>query len=424
MSGSQNWDVVVVGAGPGGSAAACFAARAGLRTLLLERAHFPRDKACGDGVGAGGIAVLRQMGILEELIDAGAGQATGFGIGSPGGASFRHRDIVWESDLEPQPLLIAPRLLLDASCARAAERSGAVLREGVRVQALLREAGRVTGVRLDSGETEMARLVIGADGVRSLVAQELGQLDPDRHHRAFALRTYYRGLRHVGDDAFFIYDRRFMPAYFWIFPLPDGRANVGLGRFDRYAGDDAPPLAGLFERFARENALAAHLLAGGEPEARLRGWPMRLGTSAGDGTADGALLVGDANGFIDPLTGEGIHNALRSGQMAAEVAVAALARNDVSKAGLVDYPRRWRAEFADEFHMADRALDLLMNHDAMTDAVVALARDRREIAVRIGEVFAGMRPKRDLLTPAMLARIGLTVLRRSVTREAPDPIPS
>ena len=409
------WDVVVVGAGPAGSAAACFCARAGLRCLLLEKARFPRDKTCGDGIGAGGVAVLRALGVLDELNRNGAGLATGFGVQSPGACSFRHTDIVFESQLRPEPLLIAPRLILDQACARAAVQAGAELREQVRVKELLRDGDRVVGVRLDDGSALHARLTIGADGVHSLIARGLGQHNNEPAHTAFALRTYYRDLHRVGRDAFFVYDRRFMPAYFWVFPLPDGRANVGIGQFNRYLVDGGPNLKQLFDRFVHENALVGELLAGGTAEDKLRGWPLRLGTGSHSGVADGALLVGDANGFIDPLTGEGIHFALRSGQLAAEVAQAALASGDLSTAGLRAYEQRWRAEFGDEFRFGNRALELLMARPAAVDAVVDLARRDRGFAVLMGEVLCGVRSKRDFVAPAVLARIGLHYLRRKIS---------
>ncbi|MBN2358627.1 MAG: geranylgeranyl reductase family protein [Deltaproteobacteria bacterium] len=408
----------MVGAGPAGSAAAFFCARAGLRCLLLEKSRFPRDKTCGDGIGAGGVAVLRAIGALDALTGRGAGLATGFGVQSPGGCAFRHTDIVFESPLRPEPLLIAPRMILDEVCARAAASAGAELREQARVRRLLRDGGRVVGVELDDGSILRARLVIGADGVHSAIARGLGQHNRDRAHTAFALRAYYRDLRRVDRDAFFVYDRRFMPAYFWIFPLPDGRANVGIGQFNRYLVDGSPSLKQLFERFVRENALVAELLSGGTVEGRLRGWPLRLGTGSGSGVADGALLVGDANGFIDPLTGEGIHFALRSGQLAAETAIAALARGDLSAAGLRDYERRWRAEFDDEFRYGNRALELLMTRPGAVDAVVDLARLDRGFAVLMGEVLCGVRSKRDFVAPGVLARIGLHYLKRRISARA------
>jgi flavin-dependent dehydrogenase len=256
-----------------------------------------------------------------------------------------------------------------------------------------------------------ATIVIGADGVHSRVARDLGQLDDDSYHRAFALRCYYRDLKHVGEDAFFIYDQRFLPAYFWIFPLPHGRANVGVGRFDRFVSEGDPSLPALYDRFVRENSLVQHLLEGGQPESRLKGWPLRLGTSSRSGVAQGAMLVGDANGFIDPLTGEGIHFALRSGQLAAEVAYQAIAVGDPSTAQLSDYTRRWQKEFAEEFRWANHALDMVMSRPFLCDGLVELGARDRSFAARVGEVFSGVRPKRDLLTPHALARVGWAALR-------------
>jgi len=390
-----------------------------MKTLLLERGRFPRDKTCGDGVGAGGVAVLREMGVYDDLVAHGAGQATGFGVVGPGGESFRHREIVFRSSLRPEPLLIAPRRVLDEACARAAVAAGASLREEVLVKTLSSDGKRTTGVRLASGEEIATRLVIGADGVHSRVARALGLYRRDPRHSAFALRVYYRGLSRVGSDAFFVYDARFLPAYFWIFPLPDGRANVGVGRFDRFTAPGAPDLKTLYRRFLSENDFVAHLLAGGEPEGRLLGWPLRLGSGSGPGVAPGALLAGDANGFIDPLTGEGIHFALRSGQLAAEVAAAALDGGEADAARLAPYAQRWRAEFADEFYQANRALDLLMSRSGLVDAVVEHARTQPSFAIRLGEVLSGLRPKRDLVSLPTLARIGWRYAARRLRPRPP-----
>jgi geranylgeranyl reductase family protein len=401
----QIWDLVVVGAGPGGAAAAFFAARRGLRVLLLERRRLPHDKVCGEGIGGGAASTLREMGVLERLMADGAGRATGFGLCGPSGGSFRYRDTATPGAL---PLLVVPRPKLHTLCVEAALAAGATLRDGEAVAGCEHDGERVRGVVTTRGERIPAQLVVGADGVHSRVRRTLPGPPPTPMACALGLRAHYTGLRSREQQAFFVFDRHAPGTYLWCFPLPDGRANVGVGIYHPVRRAGASP-AGLLRRYLEHNAFTRELLQGGEPLAPPRGWPLPAHGPQGSGVASGALLVGDANGFVDPLTGEGIHMALSTGRIAGEVAADALAHRGPDPGSLEAYPRRWRRELAGELRLARGLRELLRRWPRAVDHLVELGHRDRARAVVLGEVLAGLRPKRALLHPGWLAAFTLAL---------------
>lgn len=295
------WDLVVVGAGPAGSAAALGAltARPGARVLLLDRERFPRDKSCGDGVAPHALDVLAALGVDTAALVDGSAPVSRLDLGRPQGPR-----VVGEM---ARPAHVVPREVLDHRLAQAAAQRGAVLRRH-RVRVL--EAGG-TGVLLDGALR--ARVVVGADGASSAVRRALGVASPRPGRTALAIRGYAPALPDLARSQVIRFAPTRWPAYAWSFPIGDGRANVGYGEV-LHAG--APP--------SRRTLLARleELLPGTAEGAR--GWrahhlPLSTGrVRQPDGRV---LLVGDAASLVNPMTGEGIYYAVRSGALAGWLAV-------------------------------------------------------------------------------------------------------
>jgi len=366
-------DVIVVGAGPAGATAACDLARRGHDVLLLDRKAFPRDKTCGDGIPPGGIEILNELGMGEKVRSAGFYPIYGIRIGSPSGRT-------WETSFRPKrdgaEFYVAPRELLDALIQEHAIESGATFVHAD-VKGVVFDGGRAAGVRavIDGQVTEVtARVVIGADGATSAVARSLrpGFKLPDKR-RSVAIRTYIDGIDTLAHKVEFYFYKRFVPGYGWVFPLGDGRANVGvIMRVDclRRSGET---LEALFEQFLATPAIGDRL-SSGHRRGGLAAWQLANGSDQPDQKAfAGALLAGDAAGLIDPLTGEGIHNALVSARIAAEVTSVALAKGDASLNVLAEYDRTCDAALGPSLRRSHRVQTAVALAPWWVDLLFALA---------------------------------------------------
>jgi geranylgeranyl reductase family protein len=288
----EAYDVAVVGAGPAGAAAAIAARRAGARVLLLDRADFPRDKPCGDGIAADAFDVLSGLGVTG-LTD-GYPPNDGLRLIGPGGAAVA-RPL-------RRPAHTIPRRVFDARLVAAAVAQGADLRTHT-VRQLRADGG---GVRLD--DAYRARVVIGADGAGSVVRRALGFAGNPDGHLAFAIRGYAPA---AGAEQVIVTTSARWPAYAWSFPIGDGTANIGYGEVLR-----GEPLsrAYLLDRLG-------HLLPGAEPTG-LRAHHLPLSTHRPPPGRGRVLLAGDALSLINPFTGEGIFYAVLSGALAGTTAAA------------------------------------------------------------------------------------------------------
>jgi geranylgeranyl reductase family protein len=383
MSLSSSPHVAIVGAGPAGSSAATFLARQGARVTLLERHRFPRDKICGDGCTPRTLWMLERLGI-GELPGTEAAPVDSVYSVSPGG-------VVLEAEIPPRlfggKACIIPRQLLDERLVQHAVRAGAELREGVRVEGLERDGH---GIRLQcrGGESLRADVVLGCDGSPSVVRRALGAPDFPEREGAFAVRAYYEDvhLSHPRSLAFF-WEEELLPAYGWIFPLPGGRANVGLGiRADQLAVSRLK-LPELMERFCASPHVAAEL-AGARRVGKVKGHHIPFGSFAHHTLFDRALLLGDAAGFVNPLTGEGIEFALESGAFAAESVAEAVASGDFSTRGLGGYARRWESRFRAAFQLNRRVMNIF-ERPRLLDRVIRAAGRNTRVRDELIDIISG-----------------------------------
>ncbi|MEX0873584.1 MAG: NAD(P)/FAD-dependent oxidoreductase [Actinomycetota bacterium] len=321
------YDAVVVGAGPAGSATAAHLARSGSRVLLCDRLEFPRDKACGGGLTPRGVAALDDLGI--KLTDAQAIRVGGIemGFGSRGAINAAFPSTAkW-----PDYGLVARRSVMDQAVLDAAVDAGAELRT-VRVAGPLFTDGTCTGVRIKTNgtvEEVEASWTIAADGATSTTARAAGLSDDVASGRGFwyaAMRSYFGPVAPItkdGEAQLEFYplntkDGRWLPAYGWIFPLPDGSANVGVDLPHSPSLDACLPLREAFDAFVADLRRVRPGFEDSEmlepPHGALLPEAMR-GFRPG---VPGMLAVGDAAGLITPYSGEGIAYALESGELAAK----------------------------------------------------------------------------------------------------------
>lgn len=383
MAQERERDVIVVGAGPAGAMTATILAQQGYDVLLLDRNDFPRDKACGDGIPAGAFRRLYRLGMTEKFNEARVrGEMypiRGMRLMSPKG------HIIEAQFSEEDELLsyVMPRVYFDTIIQQHAVDSGAEFRAAAVKEPLL-EDGRVVGVNAQlngSVKPIRSKMVVGADGVTSVVARSIRPKNKQHkdEHRAIAVRAYIHDLEVYPEQVEFFLYNEVLPGYAWIFPTAENEANIGLGmRLDIFRKEHGD-LNVLLRKFIDLPELKKRLKRGGEVD-KVRAWQLNFGSQKSlQHTFDGALLVGDAAGFINPVTGGGIHNALISAELAATTIAEALAAGDVSRSQLKIYEKRTHEAMWPSMRRSYLFQRMLINFPTLIDLLVVRAKENHSI---------------------------------------------
>ena len=301
----------VVGGGPAGAAAAITLARAGREVHLVDKATFPRDKTCGDGLTAGAIRRLEALGLRREAVPSWQDVA-GVMLRPPSGREVRF-------PLSPDAGAVARRVDLDAALLDVARAAGVKVHDG---HALLDARPGHDEVTLDVEGlgAVAATYVVAADGQWSPTAKALGLFPTGYLGEWHAFRQYVSGVTGTAANELVVwFDADLVPGYAWSFPLPGGRANVGFG-LQRVDGETVRHMKELWPEVLARPHVRDALGEGAVAESPHRAWPIpaRIDTAILSGAAGRVLLVGDAAGACDPLTGEGIGQALETGSLAAD----------------------------------------------------------------------------------------------------------
>lgn len=384
----ERCDVLVVGAGPAGSAAATLLARAGVDVVLVDQHAFPRDKVCGDGLIPDAHRALRRLGVLDEVMLQ-AQPVTHAGLISPRGIRV---DV-------PGTLAVLPRRELDHIVCRGAVRAGARMFAPLRFIAPVEEGDTVVGARLAQGEAQReirCRWLVLASGAvpQALIAAGMALRQTPS---GVALRGHLKNdaMRGRIDKLEVVWHRAVAPGYGWIFPCRDGVFNVGVGVFDRRAGGDGN-LRGLFDAFTRIYEPARQLVAGGQWLAPLRGAPLRTSLQGARFTRPGLLVTGEAAGSTYAFTGEGIGKAMETGMLAAESLLAGRARGEADEAVRRDYEAKL-AELQPRFALYERA-NWVNRHPWLADLVLWRGQRSERVLRRMSGVLDESSNPGQLLT--------------------------
>jgi flavin-dependent dehydrogenase len=361
----MRYNVLVVGAGPAGSLTAALFAKQGRRVLLVDGARFPRSKACAEVISPGGVEILRRRGVLRELSTG--RRLAGMLLRSPGGVQHTLR----YGPRSEQSALCLPRAELDHALLRFAHSQGAEVREQTRIRRVIIDRGRVRGVIGPHDERLEAELTVGADGLHSLLARTLGLTRPRRWPKRLGLTAHFAGVEWTEDTG-----QMHISSHGYVGAAPlDGRGLLSLGLVRslprRRLGSPLLALdATLRELYPDLHARVARgCLAGQVTGAG------PLGTRVHRVNGPGYALVGDAAGFFDPFTGEGIFRALRGAEL------------------LADHPHTYAARRRQVFGAKERLVALVqavIQTPRLCDFAMRRLNERPAIAVKLGGMLADL----------------------------------
>jgi len=341
----MQFDAIIVGAGPSGSTAAMYLGKAlgKENVLLIDKANFPRDKICGDAQGRKAAAIMRELGIEEDYRKLPGQEIYGITLSSPNGTQV-HLDVADRNN--PPPGYVHRRIVFDEFLFKNAKKVATF--RNFTVTDIIIENNTVKGVigTNEKGQEEEIRskIVLAADGANSIVAQKFGLNKNPPEHFIVATRQYYKDVKGLTDRIEIHLVKHLIPGYFWIFPLPNGEANIGLGMIVKDMNSKKVNLREATLREIKENPLFAERFRGAQPLEDVKGWNLPIASYHRKCYGSGFLLLGDAASLIDPLSGEGVGNAMISAKIAAQITLEALQKNDFSEKTLKKYDEvLWKA---------------------------------------------------------------------------------
>lgn len=394
--------MIIVGAGPAGATAAYCIASAGHKVLLLDQQKFPREKKCGDFVSPGSIKELQKMGITDlpefkgtNVVDHATIHLSGEELVS--GAFPVFPDLVSYGR-------VVPRVVLDRLIVDAARKAGATILEDMRVRDFHAANDAVTVVAQDLKSTRnfRARLLIGADGNESTIAQILRGSPWPIEHKAIAAQGYFQNISGSPNHADVFYNDESFPGYSWIFPVNKSEANVGVGvildvvpvtenpkKILKHLISTDPGMHSRLEHATLKGKLKVSFLNLYDPQFSI--------------VANRVMLIGEAAGLVNPFNGEGIQFALLSGRWASEAAVSCMANNDFSVQALGAYSKQVEAELGEGFKVSALMFNLVHNRSLNSGWLQALramgekSKTDPEYASLTSGILSGMIfPNRDI----------------------------
>lgn len=413
-------EVIVVGGGPAGSVLAWDLSRRGVKVLLIDRARFPREKVCGDYIEPRGLRLLDQMGCLKNL----EGDSP---LPITHSATYVNSERCYQGkipfyglheDLPPHGYIV-PRERLDHLLLETAARAGTEVLENTYAHgfSVERDGVYIHTERNRRRDRYRSDLVVGADGVNSVVARSAGLLVEDPRHIALSQRAYAEGFDGKLGEAAFFFDKDFFPGYGWVFPMAGGRVNLGVGISSETCQRQSIKIPALFNTFLKK-------LQRSHPRClklRLCGPPIggivKTYGGAGPNYFTRGLLIGDAGCFVDPMTGEGITPAMESALIAAPIILNALSKASFESEDMAPFEAEFRRYFDPSMVFLDLCAASLRNTHFKNSWLHAVARgcekSQRDphYARTLGACFGGL----EINPPGILSQIWVGMALELVT---------
>ena len=400
------YDILIVGAGPAGSTAALYAHKYNLKTLLIDKANFPRDKVCGDALSGKTVRMLKELDLLEQVENLDGAIINRITFGSPNNKIF---DVYLRGTKNNQQIkkgFVIPRKVFDNFLFNKADEVTDT-KQGFTVQDLIFENGYVVGVKglNDNGIEEEIRasLVLGCDGPASILSRKLEMYKMEMDHTSIAIRCYFEGVKGLTDQIELHYVKELNPGYFWLFPAGNGKANIGLGLSKNNAKNQKRTLRQIMDELIKNEYFSDRFINARALEKPV-GWNLPLGSIHRKNHGNGFMLLGDAAGLVDPFTGEGIGNAMVSAKYAIQVAARCNKDGDYSESRLSNYDKLIWDDIGGELRTSTK-LQSLARSKFLLNFVINRGERNESVREIISGMLANEIPKDDLSNPMFYFKI-------------------
>lgn len=404
-------DVCIIGAGPGGAAAALQLHQLDIPCVIVDKAVFPRDKVCGDGLSGKVITALHRIDpAIAERLRAFLYKTDSWGVTfvSPG----RHSMSVpykpaYDKQTDACLGFTCKRMHFDNFLAEEIKRQpGITLYEGISIEHYHPGPDGYTVTDSSGSFAVKAKLLIIANGAYSRFTKEIAQIRMEPAYYAAGIRGYYRNVKGLHEDNFIElhFLKSLLPGYLWIFPLPNGEANVGMDMLAEDVRKNKINLKKLLTETLETDSVFRERFKDAEMTGSLEGYGLPLGSKRRKLSGDRYMLVGDAAFLVDPLTGEGIGHALYTGGMAARQAAAALKGKDFSAGALAGYDENVYRVLGPELRLSHR-LQKLVKHRWLFNLLIKMGSRNRQLQELVSCMFYEVDIRKKLAQPSFYIKL-------------------
>lgn len=410
---SFSTDVCVIGAGPGGCATSLQLSKLGIDCLLIDKATFPRDKICGDALSGKVVVTLNRIdkNIMREITNHNSFLPSwGVKFIAP---NLKELKIPFKKNYDTKeiaPGFISKRIDFDNFLFEQTKKKPTVKTlEGIELTQFEKQYDGWILYDKQNSVSIKTKMVVAADGAHSRFAKEIGKINVEHGHYCAGIRAYYKGVKNLDTDGFielhFLKD--FLPGYFWIFPLPNGYANIGVGMRSDFVSRKKINLKTSLLEIIEKYPLLKERFSSAELIADIKGYGLPLGSKKRNISGENFLLVGDAASLIDPFTGEGIGNAMISGVKAAEQVVLCLKENNFSASFMKQYDDAVYKRLWSELSLSKKMQDLV-KHPWLFNLVANKAVKSKSLQHIIMSMFEDLDIRKQLKSPKFYFKILFT----------------